>query len=192
MKILQSSIFRAICAIIIGILLIKYPDKTITGITICIGILFILPGVFSVATYLSARKNARPEQLLDANGKIISGGNPSLPIAGLGSIILGLFLTLMPSTFVSLLMYLLGAIIILGAINQFIMLVNMKKISDISWAFYLAPSIILLTGLFVLIYPIESASLPLIIIGCCCIVYGVSECVNAYKDYKLRKENISL
>lgn len=192
MKILQSSLFRAICAIIIGILLIAYPDKTITSITICIGILFLLPGVFSIATYLSARKDARPEQLLDANGKIISGGKPSVPIVGLGSVILGLFLALMPNTFVYLLMYLLGFIIILGAINQFIVLVNMKKIGDVSWAFYLAPSIILLTGLFVLLYPIESASLPLIIIGCCCIVYGVSECINAYKNYKLKKENISL
>lgn len=192
MKILQSSIFRAICAIIIGILLIKYPDKTITGITICIGILFLLPGVFSIAVYLSAKKNTKQEQILDVNGKTISGERPSFPIVGLGSVILGFFLALMPNTFISLLMYLLGSMIVLGAISQFIVLVNMKKIGDVSWAFYLAPSIVLITGLFVLLFPIESASLPLILIGSCCIIYGISECINTYKNYKFKKENISL
>ena len=34
MKILQSSFFRAICAIAVGILLIKYPDNTVTWITV--------------------------------------------------------------------------------------------------------------------------------------------------------------
>ena len=48
MKILQSSVFRAICAIAIGILLIKYPDNTVTWITIAIGILFLLSGIISL------------------------------------------------------------------------------------------------------------------------------------------------
>ena len=41
MKILQSSVFRAICAIAVGIMLIKYPDNTVTWITIAIGVLFL-------------------------------------------------------------------------------------------------------------------------------------------------------
>ena len=42
MRILQSSVFRALCAIIIGVLLIKFPDNTVKGITVAIGVLFLV------------------------------------------------------------------------------------------------------------------------------------------------------
>ena len=45
MRILQSSVFRAICAIIIGALLIKFPDNTVMGITVAIGVLFLISGL---------------------------------------------------------------------------------------------------------------------------------------------------
>ena len=57
MKILQSSVFRAICAIAIGIMLIKYPDNTVTWITIAIGVLFLLSGIISLVAYYHALKN---------------------------------------------------------------------------------------------------------------------------------------
>ena len=38
MKILQSSFFRALTAIAVGVLLIKYPDNTVTGMVIAIGL----------------------------------------------------------------------------------------------------------------------------------------------------------
>ena len=34
MKIFQSSIFRAVCAIVVGALLIKYPDEGVTWLTV--------------------------------------------------------------------------------------------------------------------------------------------------------------
>ena len=89
---------------------VKYPTDTMTGITICIGVLFLLPGVFSLITYWSSKRNECPEQVLDSEGNVISGGKPIFPIVGLGSVILGLFLALMPATFVSILMYVLRAI----------------------------------------------------------------------------------
>ena len=36
MKIVQSSFFRAICSIIIGVLLLRFPDKTETWKTLAI------------------------------------------------------------------------------------------------------------------------------------------------------------
>lgn len=40
MKVVHSSLFRAVCAIIIGVLLIQYREQTVTWITIAIGVLF--------------------------------------------------------------------------------------------------------------------------------------------------------
>lgn len=187
MKILQSSLFQAICAIIVGALLIKYPDDTMTWLTICIGILFLLPGVFSLVTYINARRNASPEQVLDAEGNVISGGTPTFPIVGLGSIVLGLFLSLAPGLFVKSLMYVLGAILVLGAIYQFMVLFNMRKMGPVKWGYYVLPALIFLTGLFAILKPTAVASAPLAIMGVCCIAYGVSEMINMYKNYKLNK-----
>lgn len=49
MKVIHSSIFRAVCAIIVGVLLIQYREQTVTWITIAIGVLFFLSGVISLA-----------------------------------------------------------------------------------------------------------------------------------------------
>ena len=120
MKILQSSVFRAICSIAIGCLLIKYPDNTVIWITVAIGILFLLSGIISLIVYINARKNVSEYRILDAEGRVIAGEKPTFPIVGVGSLILGAMLALSPNVFITALMYIIGGILILGAINQYI------------------------------------------------------------------------
>lgn len=187
MKILQSSVFRAICAIIIGILLINNPDSTMKGITIAIGLLFLVSGAISCAAYLNAKSHASDADIYDAQGRLIVTGKPTFPIVGIGSVLLGLILAIAPGFFVKSLMYVLGAIIILGAINQFMILINAKEMFRVPIWFWICPSVIFLTGLLVLLKPIETASLPLLIIGWCLLLYGVTECINAFKIHRERK-----
>ena len=73
MKILQSSVFRAVCAIIIGALLIKFPDNTVTGITMAIGILFLLSGVISCLSYFHAKRHVSEYKIYDAEGRLVAG-----------------------------------------------------------------------------------------------------------------------
>ena len=42
MKLLVYPLLRAVAALIIGFLLIQYPDHTLTGLTVAIGILFLV------------------------------------------------------------------------------------------------------------------------------------------------------
>ena len=181
MKVLLSSVFRAICAIIVGILLINNPDNTVKGITIAIGLLFLVSGAISCAVYLNARAHASETEIYDAQGRLIVTGKPTFPIVGIGSVLLGLILTIVPGLFVKSLMYFLGAIIILGAINQFMVLVNAKRMFRVPLWFWICPSVIFLTGLHVLIKPMETASLPLLIIGRLLLIYVATECVIAFK-----------
>ena len=58
MRVLQSSFFRAIIAIVIGALLVQYREQTVQWITIAIGVMFFLSGIISCATYFSARRSA--------------------------------------------------------------------------------------------------------------------------------------
>lgn len=190
MKILQSSVFRAICAIAVGAMLIKNPDSTVKGITIAIGILFLVSGVISCVAYFNARLHSAENEVYDADGKLLVGGRPMFPIVGLGSVILGFVLALMPGAFVTSLMYVLGGIILLGALNQFMVLIQARKFATLPLWFWGCPTLVLLTGLFVMIKPMESASLPLLIIGWCLLFYGVTECINAFKIHQYRKKMI--
>lgn len=188
MKILQSSIFRAICAITIGILLIKYPDNTVTWITVAIGVLFFLSGIISLITYVHARKNASQYKITDAEGNVIAGEQPTFPIVGTGSMILGALLALTPNVFVTALMYLIGAILILGAVNQYMNLIHAKKYGKIGFGYWIFPSVILLTGLYVIIKPMAPASMAMLILGWCSLLYGVTEVINSLKFHSDKRK----
>ncbi len=187
MKLLQSSFFRAICSIVIGILLLKYPDNSVTWLTMAIGILFLLSGIIAMISYWTARRHAGEYTITDAEGNVISGSQPSFPIVGIGSVILGLTLMLSPDMFVRWLMYILGAMIILGSINQLIVLIAARRFGSIGAFFWIAPIILLIIGILIFVKPMESAELPLIILGWCMLVYGVTEVINSLMVYSLRK-----
>ena len=188
MKILQSSVFRAICAIAVGIMLIKYPDNTVKWITIAIGILFFLSGIISLVAYYHALKNVSEYTITDTNGNVVSGQKPTFPIVGVGSAILGLILALTPTVFVKGLMYIIGAVLILGAINQFMNLLNARKYGKIGFGYWIFPSAILLIGLFVIIKPLAPAEMAMLVLGWCCLLYGVTELINSLKIHNEKRK----
>ena len=184
MKVIHSSIFRAVCAIIVGVLLIQYREQTVTWITIAIGVLFFLSGVISLASYWAAKRNAEKMQgqiLSDSNGKPIMGMMPKFPLVSVGSLILGLLLALMPQVFIAWLMFILACILILGALTQFVNLASAAKMGRVGILFWLFPSVLLLLGLLAIIKPSAIASAPLFIIGWGMLIYGVVELLNAFK-----------
>ena len=184
MKVIHSSIFRAVCAIIVGVLLIQYREQTVTWITIAIGVLFFLSGVISLASYWAAKRNAEKMQgqiLSDSNGKPIMGMIPKFPLVSVGSLILGLLLALMPQVFIAWLMFILAFILILGARTQFANLASAAKMGRVGILFWLFPSALLLLGLLAIIKPSAIASAPLFIIGWGMLIYGVVELLNAFK-----------
>ncbi len=186
MKVIHSSLFRALCAIIVGCLLIEYREQTVTWITIAIGVLFFLSGIVSLATYYSAKRSANKAAttdtvLHDAEGRQLTGISPNFPIVGLGSVILGAILALMPDTFISWLMFILAMLLIMGAVSQFVNLASARRMGRVGLIYWLLPCVILLVGLIALLRPSAIASSPLLIIGWAMMVYGVVECVNALK-----------
>lgn len=184
MKVIHSSIFRAVCAIIVGVLLIQYREQTVTWITVAIGVLFFLSGVISLASYWAAKRNAEKMQgqiLSDSNGKPIMGMMPKFPLVSVSSLILGLLLALMPQVFIAWLMFILAFILILGALTQFVNLASAAKMGRVGILFWLFPSVLLLLGLLAIIKPSAIASAPLLIIGWGMLIYGVVELLNAFK-----------
>lgn len=181
MKVFQSSIFRALCAIVVGALLVKYREETVTWITIAIGALFFVSGVISCIAYFSAKRSSSDVDIYDAQGNKITHSAPAFPIVGLGSLILGGMLALAPNLFVNGLMYVLAAILILGTLNQFFNLAAATRYARIGLAWWVFPTIILLIGVLAIVKPSAMAAAPLFIIGWCMMVYGVVDMINAIK-----------
>ncbi len=188
MRILQSSLFRALSALVIGCLLIKYPDNTVNWITIAIGVLFLLSGIVSLLTYWNALRHVGEYTIYDAQGRIVAGTKPVFPFVGIGSIILGLILVLMPSQFVTALTYIIGIVLVLGALNLLMALVTARVFARLSFVFWLLPSIVLVVGIYFMVKPLEPASMTMSALGWLSLLYGVTEMVNALKLYRCRRE----
>lgn len=187
MRLIESTIFRALCSIVIGALLVTHADETVEWIIIAIGVIFLLSGIISCIAYLFAKRHAGRYQIMSPEGVVLSSGKPTFPIVGIGSIILGALVALAPGSFLTLMMYILGVILVIGAIGQYLALFGARRWGYVSWGFWVGPSLVLLAGLFVLFYPSESAGMPIMIIGWASLLYGVTETINTLKIWLKRR-----
>ena len=85
-------------------------------------------------------------------------------------------------------MYIIGGMLILGAINQYMSLVNARKFGKISFGYWIFPCLILLTGLYVIIKPMSPPAIAMLILGWCTLLYGVTELINALKIHNEKRK----
>lgn len=168
---MNYSIIRCICALVIGVLLVAWPEAAIIYLVITIGVLFLVPGLISVFGYLTAGKQS----------------SRSFPVAGLGSLLFGLWLMIMPAFFVGILMYVLGAILVLAGISQIVNLSAARSWTVVPGGFFVIPVLVLIAGIVVLFNPFTAATVPFIILGVSSIVYGLSDLISITR-FREKKE----
>lgn len=168
MKTINNSVLRSLFAILLGLVLVLWPEVTIIYLVMTIGVFFILPGTLVLVNYLMRDKNELAPTV-------------RFPIEGVGSILLGTWLILTPAFFVNILMYILGALLVVAGLQQISMLVKARKWSTVPLGFYLMPLLILITGITILTYPFDTAANTFIIFGIASIAYGGIELLNGYK-----------
>lgn len=187
MKTVQTAFIRAIIAVVVGLLLIKYREDTVTWITIIIGVLFFISGLISCTVYL-VNRNAKPTAAVDVEGRPISLNKPTFPVVGIGSLVLGVALAAFPNLVVNWMVYIFGAILIFGAVGQYVTLASVVKLSKLSLYFWLMPSFVFVVGLIALFKPSWIASAPLLFLGWAMVFYGVVECANAFKIMNIHRQ----
>ena len=191
MKVLQISAIRAIIVLVTGFLLVRYREETMTWMTITVGILFLLSGLVSCMVYYFekekvAKKTAKAEQQ-EGQEEEENLKSPSFPIAGVGSIVLGIILAVMPNTFITWVVYILAALLILGAVNQFMNLARSRQYARVPVYMWLFPTVILAVAILLISKPIETAQLPLLVLGWAFMYYGVLEFILIIRMYLVRK-----
>ncbi len=171
MRYINYAILRGIFALVLGIVLIMWPEIAVTYLVIAIGILFIVPGAYSVLSFFFRKRDEfSPKH--------------TFPIEAAGSILFGVWLVVMPGFFVNIFMYILGALLVIAGIQQLVFLARARKWSTVGWGFYVMPVLILLTGILILAYPFEAATNTFIIFGIAAVFYGICELVNSYRFRK--------
>ena len=168
MKALNYSVIRGICAVLMGVLLVTWPEAAIVYLVIAIGAMFFVPSLFSLVGYF---KKGRQEGAM-------------FPIVGIGSLLFGLWLMVSPAFFVGILMYVLGVVLVFAGISQIIQLVNARGWTQVAPGYYIMPVLVLLAGLVVLLNPFAAAAIPFIILGVSSIFYGITDIINLLRFRK--------
>ena len=134
MKTMNYSLIRILFALVIGLVLVLWPNTAASYIVITIGVAFLIPGVISLFSFFG-RKRSEHELA------------PRFPIEGIGSLLFGLWLIVMPEFFADVLMFLLGFILIMGGVQQIASLSMARRWTPVPGAFYLVPALILIAGI---------------------------------------------
>ncbi len=204
MSLIQHSIFRALCAIAVGVLLVKYRQEMVQWMTITIGVLFFLSGlVAAITSYvkrMAARKVQHEEQIAQESQpddtqqpaqQAQATGCGLGTVVAIGCMLLGIVLALMPEVFINYLMYILAAFLILGALQQYFSLALAHREDSVSLGWWVMPSLLLLAGIFIIVNPRQILTAPLFFIGWCMIIYGVVEVVNGIKTYMCHRHAVA-
>lgn len=174
MKKIDGTILRSIFALVLGLVLVLWPGSAVQYLVIVIGVLFIIPGVISLASYFRTRSKS-PDF------------SSSFPIESAGSILLGIWLVSTPAFFVNILMYVLGVLLMLAGVLQLVSLSSARKWTAVPVPYYIFPVLILLCGIVILAYPFTVATSAFMFLGIVCLVYGAGELFNWYRFGRLRQ-----
>ena len=179
MKTMNYSLIRILFALVIGLVLVLWPNTAASYIVITIGVAFLIPGVISLFSFFG-RKRSEHEPA------------PRFPIEGIGSLLFGLWMIVMPEFFADVLMFLLGFILIMGGVQQIASLSMARRWTPVPGIFYLVPSLILIAGVIALFNPTGVRNTAFIIIGISSLVYSLSELINWFKFARRRPKKISI
>lgn len=164
MKTMNYSLIRILCSLVIGLVLVLWPDAAANYIVITVGVLFLVPGLISLIGYFAGKPRK-------------AGLAHRFPIEGVGSLLFGLWLVIMPDFFADVLMFLLGFILMLGGVQQIASLSMARRFMRVPGGYYVVPVLILLAGLVSLFNPTGVRNTVFIIIGVSSILYALSELV---------------
>ena len=191
MKTSRSTVILALCTLLIGALLIAFPTHATKWLIMAIGALFLGPGLYTVGTYILQRRR-KPNNIAKQNDKSSKDDKDkeskvaSFPFIGIGSILFGSVLLIIPSSFLNALLYLLGAFLLLAGVAQLYRLIKLRKHYQLGALPYVVSSLISIAGIVIIILNYNTATdkagqepITSYIFGVASIIFGLSEIIYA-------------
>lgn len=163
----RGVIVRGVASIAIGVLLVAMRESFMPFLVQCVGVAFMLPGLFVLAALLYG--------LFKHNVKAPS---PMVLLSGVGSVLFGLWLLLNPYFFVAIFMYILGTLLLLLGIWQTLAVLSTRRKVMLPLYMIIVPLLLVVVGVVVIVKPFGIASLPFLLLGIAAIIGGISDILN--------------
>lgn len=172
-----SGLVRAILAILAGIALIVWPDKSLDIIVKVIAVAVVASGIFSLILGIIARR----------------AGGLAVPVLNtIVTILVGVLLFGFSGEVTDIILYLVGFIAVLFGLFQGISLISARSFLRLSFLSFLLPVLCFFGGILMLVEPDFVKNAAVIVTGSIFLVYGISELVvswqmnKAIKEYEIR------
>lgn len=165
MKRMNYALLRTIFALILGLVLVLFPEQAGDYLVITVGVIFLIPSLISLVGYGVSKAEERPR----------------FPLEGVGSLLFGLWLLIMPGFFANLLTFVLGFVLVMGGVQQLAAVSAARRWMPVHYGYYIVPTLILIAGVVAIVNPIEARSTVFMMIGATALVYAISELVNWLK-----------
>lgn len=161
-------VVRGIVSVAIGILLVAMRELFMPFLVQCVGVVFILPGLFVLATlgYSSFKQKVKAPSAMSL-------------LSGFGTLLFGLWLLLNPYFFVEFFMLFLGIMIFLFGFYQVVAYILARRKLPLPLYMTIIPLMLVAVGLVVIIKPFGVASVPFLLLGIASIIGGISDIINA-------------
>lgn len=167
-------LYRSILSIILGILLLAFPEVSLKYLVYVIGAFTILMGT---STLISVNKSkAEPKSLqrtlMTTNGAI--------------NLVLGIILIIAPTFFLGFLMTIIGLFIIIAGLLQLFLIWQRKRSEqEISYTLFILPLLIIAAGFLVLFNPFQTMVTAVTVMGAVILLYGIFEFIIRMRFRKL-------
>lgn len=179
------SVIRGIAFFLLGVALLFWPDSMLNLIVKIIAAFLIAIGLVSLYFNIRTDKEEEKEEAAGENR------NPDIfrTFATLNVAIylfFGLLIFIFPGFFVSILVFLFGAILLLLGIGQLVNLFISGRHISMPVYFYIVPAIITICGIILFFQPFTAKNVLTMFFGGCVAGYGIVEIISAWMLRKIK------
>ncbi len=168
---------RAIVTLILGLVLVIWPEQVQKYIMTILGALILAIGVVSI--------------ILSYTGKWKNEKVPLLMLNAIVDIAFGLVLIIFPSFFINFIMFVFGLLLLIFSLSDIISLVRTSKTMPLPRTLFIGPVIILILGIVMFFFPSKTGDWLFILFGAGLIIYAVTEFISTYTIRKKIRQTYS-
>lgn len=160
-----NGIIRGLAIMLVGLLLMFMSDSAMPLLIRVTGAVFFLPALVSMVNlYITRGETAMLPKIL-------------ISLINIGCMAFGLWLMILPETFMNLFTTLLAVLLFVFALYQVIVLVAAHRRMQVSWGMIVAPLLLIVASVIMFTVSFDDAATVSIVFGICAVVAGLSDIV---------------
>lgn len=160
-----NGIIRGLAIMLVGLLLMFMSDSAMPLLIRVTGAVFFLPALVSMVNlYITRGETAMLPKIL-------------ISLINIGCMAFGLWLMILPETFMNLFTTLLAVLLFVFALYQVIVLVAAHRRMQVSWGMIVAPLLLIVASIIMFTVSFDDAATVSVVFGICAVVAGLSDIV---------------